>query len=124
MSPDMTVLVIEKSQVHDGLWRFGRADESPAMWGLIERNQIGGVEVKRPQSETSPWSDDRATALCLVARQPDEPRIEYDLTWRPTPPIPPRTQPRNPARAEEHRMTLSERAEAQRRRSTDRRVHP
>ena len=120
----LDVLVIERSQIHDGLWRFGRADESPSIWGLMERNEVGGVDVKRPQGETIPWRDDRATALCLVARQPEEPRIEYDQSWRPTPPIPSRSQPRIPTRAEEHRMTLGEQAEAHRRRSTDRRVHP
>lgn len=115
-------LVVERSQTREGLWRFGRADEPHALWGRIEGNDFGGLEVTQPQGETAVWHDDRATALCLVATQPDEWRIEYDLSWRPVPPIRPRIQPAIPARAEEHRMTLGDRAEAQRR-SADRRVN-
>ena len=74
MAGQHDVLVVEKSQVHDGLWRFGRADELPSTWGLIERNEVGGVEVKRSQGKTTPWRDDRATALCLVRGGSGRPR--------------------------------------------------
>jgi hypothetical protein len=115
-------LVIDRSQMREGLWRFGRADESRALSGRIERNDVGGLEVTQPQGEAAVWRDDRTTALCLVATQSDEWRIEYDLSWRPAPPIPPGMRLPIPVRAEEHRMTLGERAEMQRR-STDRRVN-
>jgi hypothetical protein len=78
-----TVLVIERSQVRDDLWRFGRAVDPYSSWGLIERNKAGGVEVVKAQGEALPWRDDTVTALCLVARRPDEPRLEYDLSWGP-----------------------------------------
>jgi hypothetical protein len=78
------VLVVERSQRCSGLWRFGRADEPHALWGLIERNDIGGIEVVKAQGHVERWRDDRATALCLVATRPDDARIEYDLSWRPT----------------------------------------
>lgn len=111
MAGQHDVLVVEKSQVHQGLWRFGRADEPSSTWGLIERNEIGGVEVKRPQGETNPWRHDRTTALCLVAKQPDEPRIEYDLSWQPVEGSMYRPEPVAREIAPKHRETLGERAE-------------
>ncbi len=111
MAGQHDILVVEKSQVHQGLWRFGRADEPLSIWGLIERNEIGGVEVKRPQAETNPWRDDGTTALCLVAREPDESRIEYDLSWRPIEGPLYRPEAVTSGRVLEHRETLGERAE-------------
>ncbi len=109
------VLVVERSQVRDDLWRFGRADEPHSIWGRIERNKAGGVEVVKAQGEAFPWRDDSVTALCLVAGHSDVPRLEYDLTWRPV--EGPLYQRDRMARvvAYEHHETLGERAERLRR---------
>lgn len=83
MARPQDLLVVEMSQLHEGRWRFGRHDEPHSAWGLIERNEIGGVVITRRQADRQPWRDDGVTALCLVASRPNEHRIEYDLSWKP-----------------------------------------
>lgn len=105
------LLVVERSQTREGRWRFGRADEPHSEWGLIERNDSGGVEITHPQGVAAIWRDDRATALCLAATRPDEWRIVYDLSWRPVEEPIGRPMPPAIARpASKHRETLGERA--------------
>jgi hypothetical protein len=110
-------LVVEKSEVRDGLWRFGRASEPRSAWGLIERNDVGGLAATRLQLSVDTWRDDHVTALCLVASHPDWPRIEHDLSWRPVdqPLYRPRPSERATVVASSRRETLGERAERLRR---------
>lgn len=120
MVPDLhDLLVIEKSQVRDDLWRFGRADEPHSIWGLIERSDVGGVAIAKPQGEATLWRDDGVTALCLVATRPNERTIEYDLSWRSLEGPLYRRAPAVATTAPHQRETLGERAKRLRRQRTE-----
>jgi hypothetical protein len=115
VSSSHEVLVVERSRLRHDRWRFGRGDEPHSAWGLIERNEIGGIVVAKQQEQIADWRDDSVTALCLVARHPDEPRIEYDLSWRPAEGPLYKTDAIARESAPEHRETLGERASRLRR---------
>ena len=110
VSSSHEVLVVERSRLRDNRWRFGRGDEPHSAWGLIERNEIGGIVVAKLQEQIADWRDDSVTALCLVSRHPDEPRMEYDLSWRPAESPLYKTNAIARESAPEHRETLDERA--------------
>lgn len=82
VSSSHEVLVVERSQLRDHRWRFGRGDEPHSVWGLIERNETGGIVTAKRQEQIADWRDDSVTALCLISRHPDEPRIEPGSTAR------------------------------------------
>jgi hypothetical protein len=115
VSSSPEVLVVERSQLRDDRWRFGRGDEPHSARGLIERNEIGGIAVVKQQEQVVAWRDDSVTALCLVSRHPDEPRIEYDLSWRAAEGPLYKTDAIARESAPEHRETLGERASRLRR---------
>ena len=115
VSSSHEVLIVERSRLRDDRWRFGRGDEPHSAWGLIERNDIGGMVVAKQQEQIADWRDDSVTALCLVSRHPHEPRIEYDLSWRPAEGPLYKTDAITRESAPEHRETLGERASRLRR---------